>query len=49
MIEPQAVQLGLHEPPRFSLQSLNELHRLLAVALSVLDAAKSSHQDEGAA
>jgi hypothetical protein len=50
MIEPQASQLQLHEPPRFSQESLNELRHFVAVALAALAvAATSTEQDRGAA
>jgi hypothetical protein len=37
MIEPPAAQLDIHEPPRFSREALNDLRRVLDVALSLLD------------
>jgi hypothetical protein len=46
MIEPQAERLDLHEPPRFSQQSLNELRRFIAVALSALEAAATSEPED---
>jgi len=50
MIEPQASQLHVHEPPRFSQESLNELRHFVALALAALDAgATSADQDRGAA
>jgi hypothetical protein len=51
MIEPQAAQLELHEPPRFSEQCLKELRHVLDVALSVLDrsATADAAGDGGAA
>ena len=50
MIEPQAAQLDIHEPPRFSLECLADLRRVLDVALRVLDdaATVSAHCDESA-
>jgi hypothetical protein len=48
MIEPPAAQLDIREPPRFSQESLNDLRRLLDVALSVLnDAAIASTCRDG--
>jgi hypothetical protein len=50
MIEPQASQLDVHEPPRFSRQCLNELRHFVAVTLSALEAAATpTDQDGGAA
>jgi hypothetical protein len=51
MIEPQAAQLELHDPPRLSEQCLKELRRVLDVALSVLDrpATAGAADDGGAA
>lgn len=37
MLEPSTAQLDVHEPPRFSKESLDDLRRVLDVALSLLD------------
>lgn len=47
MMEPQAAQLDLRDPPRISLTSLRELQRLLAVLQSMWDASQPG-QDSGA-
>ena len=49
MIEPQAAQLDVHEPPRFSRQCLNELRHFVSVALSAFDAAATSTDQDGGA
>jgi hypothetical protein len=50
MSEPSAAQLDIHEPPRFSRESLNDLRRVLDVTLSQLDDATtaSTCRDGGA-
>lgn len=47
MLEPQAAQLDLRDPPRIALTSLRELQRLLAVLQSMWDASQPRH-DSGA-
>jgi hypothetical protein len=37
MSEPSAAQFDIHEPPRFSRESLNNLRRVLDAILSQLD------------
>jgi hypothetical protein len=50
MIEPPAAQLDIREPPRLSREALNDLRRLLDVALSLLeDAAGVRTSGDGAA
>jgi hypothetical protein len=51
MSEPSAAQFDIHEPPRFSRESLNDLRRVLDAILSQLDdaARKRPCRDPGAA
>jgi hypothetical protein len=50
MFDPEAAQLALRDPPRFSSESLKALRHFVAVTLSGFETATSSAaHDEGAA